>query len=492
MSELSQGWKFWDQTANCWQHIDLDEFYGEDETHEAHENYKWSNLTMEHLMDSEHLKRTRTKTPAFSRLLPTPESASGSVTTPEHQLRKIHSGDSISTKFDLRSLPSRLTNVKSNILDYQFALSKMKNCQDRSCERNWESSLRKSNVSVKESLMTAARSPTHKSHTGLTHASNKKSSANMEKATLGNTSRVMLQLVWKPRHKEISKETEVAENSGEMKSVSLSDSFHPQAPPAAQTNGIIHYPSPITATKRLLMKPRSTTIGYTVEPVTGRGVKNPAELENFQCEPIGPHVRRPDTPVEIKRLRLLPTPVVRKCMAEALRNGILEPEDTEIIMKRIKNKSTGPNSDTDEEIIKSQSKRLISPLKYTRRPRQEGGPIYRLDESKTIHSAGKKINETEPITFKVLSKTESLVPTDLEIPFLQKTKRDRIRSKTWQSSLRSSALPPRKNSKKPTITFELENSVEPNLVGVVARPIPPPPSPIKNLFSSLPEFGKLS
>ena len=114
------------------------------------------------------------------------------------------------------------------------------------------------------------------------------------------------------------------------------------------------------------MKPRSTTLGYTVEPVTGRGVKNPAELESFPCEAIGPHVRRPDTPVEIKRLRysskphekrqmslfrLLPTPVVRKCMAEALRNGILEPEDTEIIMKRIKNKSAGPNSDTDEEII---------------------------------------------------------------------------------------------------------------------------------------------
>jgi len=495
MSELSQGWKFWDQTANCWQHIDLDEFYGDEEAQETHENYKWSNLTIEQLMDSEHLKRTRTKTPSFSRLLPTPESAACSVATPEHQLRKIHSGDSISTKFDLRSLPTRLTNVKSNILDYQFALSKMKNCQDRSCERNWESSLRKSSVSVKESLMTTTRSPTqkshteksYKSHTGLVHASNKKSSANIEKTTLGNNSRVMLQLVWKPRNKEISKETEVAENKPKVKSVSLSDSFHPTPPPAPMTNGIIHYPSPITATKRLLMKPRSTTLGYTVEPVTGRGVKNPAELESFPCEAIGPHVRRPDTPVEIKRLRLLPTPVVRKCMAEALRNGILEPEDTEIIMKRIKNKSAGPNSDTDEEIIISQSKRLISPLKYMRRPRQEGGPIYRLDESKTIHSAGKKINETEPITFKVLSKTESLVPTDLEIPFLQKNKRDRIRSKTWQSSLRSS--PPRK---KQTITFEVENSVEPNIVGVVARPIPPPPSPIKNLFSALPEFGKLS
>ena len=30
----------------------------------------------------------------------------------------------------------------------------------------------------------------------------------------------------------------------------------------------------------------------------------------------------------------------------------------------------------------SQSKRLISPLKYLRRPRREGGPIYKLDESK--------------------------------------------------------------------------------------------------------------
>ena len=61
---------------------------------------------------------------------------------------------------------------------------------------------------------------------------------------------------------------------------------------------------------------------------------------------------RPETPVEIKRLRLLPTPVVRKCMAEALKNGILEPEDTDLIMNRIKNKVADCQSESDEEIIK--------------------------------------------------------------------------------------------------------------------------------------------
>ena len=92
--------------------------------------------------------------------------------------------------------------------------------------------------------------------------------------------------------------------------------------------------------------------GYSVEPITGTGVRPPSALQNFRCEPNVDGKSRPETPVEIKRLRLLPTPVIRKCMAEALKNGILEPEDTDLIMKRIKNKSTGPNSICDEEIIK--------------------------------------------------------------------------------------------------------------------------------------------
>ena len=39
-------------------------------------------------------------------------------------------------------------------------------------------------------------------------------------------------------------------------------------------------------------------------------------------------------------------------MAEALKNGILEPEDTDLIMNRIKNKVADCNSESDEEIIK--------------------------------------------------------------------------------------------------------------------------------------------
>lgn len=55
-----------------------------------------------------------------------------------------------------------------------------------------------------------------------------------------------------------------------------------------------------------------------------------------------------------------------------------------------------------------------------RRPRPDGGQIYKLDDSKANNSTGQKLSETEPITFKVLSKTESaLIPTHLEIPFLQ-------------------------------------------------------------------------
>ena len=88
-----------------------------------------------------------------------------------------------------------------------------------------------------------------------------------------------------------------------------------------------------------------------------------------------------------------------------------------------------------QKIIVSQSKRLISPLKYVRRPRRDGGPIYKLDDSKASGSSGKKSSDTSPITFKVLSKTESaVIPTHLEIPFLQDRMTILIKNKNRQKA----------------------------------------------------------
>lgn len=312
-----------------------------------------------------------------------------------------------------------------------------------------------------------------------------------EKLSIDNSGKVWVKLVWKPRNSNQPINAEIETNTlinGGINAVSLADQFHPSP---GVSSGIIHSPNSMFTTKRILHACKTKNIlGYTVEPITGTGVRPPLELQNFKCEPNDGKCR-PETPVEIKRLRLLPTPVVRKCMAEALKNGILEPEDTDLIMKRINNKSTGPNSESDEEIIKNQSKRLISPLKYMRRPRPDGGQIYKLDDSKANNSTGQKLSETEPITFKVLSKTESaLIPTHLEIPFLQKSKtKRRMRTKTWQSTLRLSAPEPPKISKKPVISFDGRNKVvETSLGSVLTRPIPPPPSPIKNLFTVIPEL----
>jgi len=515
MSDRSLGWKYWDHVGNCWQYIDLDEFYSQEEItrdqyhrpqvcekEESSTGADWPNLTIVDLLDSEHLKRPKSKS---SRLLPSPAFS-------EHQISKAksttgvkgsrpttrsrgsrldelkygdeeHESEAVNNKYDMRSISSRLTNAKSTILDNPVALAKLtKSNRDRSSEKNWESSLRTPNSPNRDHFISSSKSAQY----GLCH--HRQSYVDIGKINQEDSSKV--KLVWNPRPVEgVQSEVEkrVANRNADLSSVSLVDHFHPTG------SGIIHSPSPISQRILHATKPRNT-VGYTVEPITGTGVRPPAELENFKCEPImDGAIQRPDTPVEIKRLRLLPAPVVRKCMAEALRNGILEPEDTDLIMKRIKNKSTGPNSESDEENIKNQSKRLISPLKYVRRPRQDGGPIYKLDDSKSIHSNGKTNKQTEPITFKVLSKQDSaIIPTHLEIPFLQKNiNQRRIRTKSWQSTLRSSALPPRKTPKKPIISFDIhDNVVESNLVGVVTRPLPPPPSPIKHLFSAVPDLAR--
>jgi hypothetical protein len=515
MSDRNLGWKYWDQVGNCWQYIDLDEFYGSDEVDRPvtagssapniepqSETQDWPNLTIVDLLDSDHLKNNKNsnlnvENDDVTLLKSLPSRAKSRRSLPDARRTPYSDSaailDDLSKKYDISSLNAKLTEATSAILD--IPRSQIPNSpRHRSCEKTWESSLRTPLVPPndrREAFISSSKNgvqPIKSSH----RIHRKSSKQDNEKISMDQhylNSKVWVKLVWKPRNSNQEGEKNNLNSGGGINSVSLSDQFHPSP---GVTSGIIHSTNPIASTKRILqacnMKTRNG-IGYTVEPITGTGVRPPAELQNFRCEPNIDGKSRPETPVEIKRLRLLPTPVVRKCMAEALKNGILEPEDTDLIMKRIKNKSTGPNSKCDEEIIKNQSKRLISPLKYVRRPRPDGGPIYKLDDSKATNSTGKKSNETEPITFKVLSKTESAVlPTHIEIPFLQKNKpMGRLRSKTWQSTLRSKAPEPPKVTKKPIIDFDVEKEI-PERGSVLARPMPPPPSPIKNLFTVMPEI----
>jgi len=73
MSDRYLGWKYWDQVGNCWQYIDLDEFYGSDEVDRPvtaggvpndynHTEPDWPNLTIVDLLDSDHLKNNKNNT----------------------------------------------------------------------------------------------------------------------------------------------------------------------------------------------------------------------------------------------------------------------------------------------------------------------------------------------------------------------------------------------------------------------------------------------
>jgi hypothetical protein len=53
------------------------------------------------------------------------------------------------------------------------------------------------------------------------------------------------------------------------------------------------------------MKRLSNSVGYEVEPITGTGVRPPTQLENYRCYPRDQTISRPQTPIEIKRLRFV-------------------------------------------------------------------------------------------------------------------------------------------------------------------------------------------
>jgi len=470
MGESTLEWKYWDHVNNCWQYVDLDDLYGEsgdliqrDEfdrplTYPTHQSQSadWPNLTIVDLLDSDHLKNAASKTS----LLPKVDEKG---TRWENDPKTERSA-------------SRLTTRSESVLNNHLAQSKLTQSEE---SPNWQKTLRQSDKSRLLQLVKAKKQPSY------VETRKSKSEEKPIKPNSFDSSSKASWLVWDPR---ANPEPPVqSTNQKRISSMSIMDQF--------PTTGLIHSPNPISQNSKRILKAREkrNELGYTVEPINGRGVRPPSQMETFKCDPLVENGMRPETPVEIKRLRLLPTPVVRKCMAEALKNGILEPEDTDLIMNRIKNKVADCNSESDEEIIKNQSKRLISPLKYLRRPRREGGPIYKLDESKPIHPRGKPVSETAPVTFKMLSKTESVVPQHLEIPFLQKNKQSgRIprSSKTWQDGLRAtkvaSGLDKKDRLPKPIVNFEMnEDSRDPATHApwaINARPMPPPPSPIKQMF----------
>lgn len=485
---MSEGlsWKYWDNVCNCWQYIDSDELYDQDEkldyisdpVNTYQKNTDWPDLSIIDLMTSEHLRHGKAVSLSENNAGEEYVYIKGARSRMKsNKSRRNH--DVLNEKYDSRSL-SRLA-MKQNLLDIpQYS----KSLHSRT-EKNWERSLRTPLSSdSKDTFISSGKHPDLSQSLNALHRkpsrSEKPSHANRVRSVdpaMDEIDQKTKRLIWQPRARNTHKEESLIQSTPGVKTVLLTDQFTP-------TNGeIIHVTNPIASTNRKLMKRLSNSVGYEVEPITGTGVRPPTQLENYRCYPRDQTISRPQTPIEIKRLRLLPTPAVRKCMAEALKTGILEPEDAELIMDRINNKRS--DRFTDEENIKNQSKRLISPLKYPRRPGPDLGPIYKLDDKKLIP----RQKEEEPMFKGLRTSEKSIIPTQLEIPFLQNYKKinRRMKSKTWQNSLRSNQPETLKTLNETLIVNFIENQkiAETNVGYILSRPMPPPPSPIKNLMSSV-------
>lgn len=264
------------------------------------------------------------------------------------------------------------------------------------------------------------------------------------------------QLIWLPqkRRKEKRNMTELVNNKKKLTSISLLDNFKPPE------GTVIKMTNPITRHSRWI-DPELKRLGYKVEPIQGTKVRPPTQLENFQCTPIKAYppyddndslASRPMTPVEIQRLRLLPSPIVRKCMDDALRLGVLDPDDTSMIMSRIRQdeyNETPSRGNTPEMSVKGRNRqenemqtpqRLISPLKYQRQPRNSGDPIYKIDNKEVIKPKWNR----QPIAYRPTQKAEPVVPLHLEIPFFRESRDRRLqnRMQNWEHSLRETARVP--------------------------------------------------
>lgn len=264
------------------------------------------------------------------------------------------------------------------------------------------------------------------------------------------------QLIWLPqkRRKEKRNMTELVNSKKKLTNISLLDNFKPPE------GTVIKMTNPITRHSRWI-DPELKRLGYKVEPIQGTKVRPPTQLENFQCTPIKAYppfddndslASRPMTPVEIQRLRLLPSPIVRKCMDDALRLGVLDPDDTSMIMSRIRQdeyNGTPSRGNTPEMSVKGRNRqenemqnpqRLISPLKYQRQPRNSGDPIYKIDNKEVIKPKWNR----QPIAYKPTQKAEPVVPLHLEIPFFRESRDRRLqnRMQNWEHSLRETARVP--------------------------------------------------
>ena len=95
-------------------------------------------------------------------------------------------------------------------------------------------------------------------------------------------------------------------------------------------------------------------------------------------------------------------------MDDALRLGVLDPDDTSMIMSRIRQdeyNDTPSRGNTPEMSVKGRNRlenemqnpqRLISPLKYQRQPRNSGDPIYKIDNKEVIKPKWNR----QPIAYK--------------------------------------------------------------------------------------------
>lgn len=249
-------------------------------------------------------------------------------------------------------------------------------------------------------------------------------------------------LIWAPQKKKKEKRNmlDLVKSKRNLTNISLLDSFKPPE------GTVIKMTNPISRHARWI-DPEQKRLGYKVEPIQGTKVRPPTALENFPCTlakgccPISDDLSmnsRPVTPIEIQRLRLLPSPIVRKCMDDALRIGVLDHEDTALILNRItKSKSAESPTPTDTLLNgdehQANRQRLISPLKYARQPRPGGEAIYKMDSREVVKSQ----RDVEPIIFKPYAKSETVVPLHLEIPFFQNREQKlRRRMASWQRSLR--------------------------------------------------------
>lgn len=246
---------------------------------------------------------------------------------------------------------------------------------------------------------------------------------------------------------------------------------------------VYHDPNPISHRQR--HERSRKMIGYHHRPISqSNTVRVPSQLSSRRCE-------LKELP---KQFKYMPSALVDKCLQESIAKGLINEGETEMIKVKIKNLN---------ELTKGYANKNSNPLLYGGQPKTET-QAYRMDinDYRKLVEKGEGTNEPM-ICRKILPGQNVTELTNINIDFesalasrknAKQTYRKYSNVKRWEANLRAyqglasiqTSRRPKSNAQRFEDSDWTDGAAEAENPKLLARPMPPPPSPTVKSLATLP------